>query len=391
MAGKDQKMWSTGSACRSKYGVVCAICALTVLLVLHFVREYVLPNEFLATSFTTFPHGVIRTSSGHIFSDQPAPHGKSITDLCFVVERSRFLLNSGGFHVGHWGFALTSILGELEKHFRKYNDCFERANVIFTDSKASRNKLTKIKSSAAQSEYATSTLSVLSVLTGLEFELARYGDEKNNLTTTCYQQNTMFVDAGRFPTDDGWIGRFASNASRVISEYFKCNQSATDDVLIYNRRGTRRIRNEADVVSTLHRKGLATKILTPNELSPMEQICEVTKNRKMIITPHGGHQGSFLFKRQGVAVVVVSPKSALLECYRFFVKRSDPWYSIKGEHAWSCSAECSHSKDAFVDPSCDNTCARRARSENADVSLAALERIVAMHFRSGEDIAVISG
>jgi len=255
--------------CRSKYGVVCALCALTVLLVLHFVREYVLPNEFLATSFTTCPHGVIRTSSGHIFSDQPAPHGESKTDLCFVVERSRFLLNSGGFHVGHWGFALTSILGELEKHFRKYNDCFERANVIFTDSKASHNKLTKIESSAAQSEYATSTLSVLSVLTGLQFEHARYGDEKNNLTTTCYQQNTMFVDAGRLPTDDGWIGRFASNASRMISEYFKCNQSATDDVLIYNRRGTRRIRNEADVVSTLHRKGLATKILTPNELSPL--------------------------------------------------------------------------------------------------------------------------
>ena len=71
------------------------------------------------------------------------------------------------------------------------------------------------------------------------------------------------------------------------------------------------------------------------------------------------------------------------------MKRSDPWYSIKGEHAWSCSTECSSSKDAFVDPSCDNTCVRRARSENADVSLAALEQVVAMHFGSGEDRAVI--
>jgi len=116
----------------------------------------------------------------------------------------------------------------------------------------------------------------------------------------------------------------------------------------------------------------------------MEQICEVTKERKMIITPHGGHEGSLLFKREGVAVVVVSPKSALLECYRFFSKRSDPWYSIRGDHAWSCPDICSMSEDAVYDPECDKFCIRRARREHADVSLAAVERIIAMHFGTSE-------
>ena len=86
-------------------------------------------------------------------------------------------------------------------------------------------------------------------------------------------------------------------------------------------------------------------------------------------------------------MVVVSPKSALLECYRFFAKRSDPWYSIRGERAWSCPNVCSSSEDAFFDPSCDGMCIRRARREDdIDVSLAALERIVDMHFRSEEEL-----
>tara|TARA_B110000459_G_scaffold90254_1_gene101028 strand:+ start:1441 stop:2241 length:801 start_codon:yes stop_codon:yes gene_type:complete len=258
----------------------------------------------------------------------------------------------------------------------------QRVYVLFTDSEASGKKLRSIEETAARSEYMIATLGVLKVLTGLDFELVRSGAEKNSLTTTCYQENTLFVDAGSFPSDDGWIGRLASRVPKVMSENFKCNQSATDDVLIYNRQGARRIVNDGDVARVLQGKGLATKIITPNELSPVEQICEMTKNRKMIITPHGGHQGTFLFKREGVAVVVVSPNSALLECYRFFAKRSDPWYSIRGERAWSCPDVCSSSEDAFFDPSCDAMCVRIARREDIDVSLAAVERIVAVHFRS---------
>jgi hypothetical protein len=91
-------------------------------------------------------------------------------------------------------------------------------------------------------------------------------------------------------------------------------------------------------------------------------------------------------------VVVVSPESAFLECYRLFAKRSDPWYSVRGERAWSCPDVCSSSEDAFFDPSCDGMYIWRARREDdIDVSLAALEQIVDMHFRSEEEITGISG
>jgi len=376
----------TRSVCRrNTVAVVCVFCAPTVLLFLDVISRV----DFLQTSLTTFPQSVGQTSAGHIFLNSAAPHLLPGTTLCFVVKNSRYLLNANGFQIGHWGSVLTSILGRLdEKVSSPHASLLQRVYVLFIDSKASGKKLRSVEASAARSEYMTSTLGVLNVLTGLDFELVRSGAEKNRLmTTTCFQENTVFVDAGSFPTDDGWIGRFASSVPRVLSEHFKCNQSATDDVLIYNRRGTRRIVNDVEVARALQEKGLTTKILTPNELSPMEQICEVTKNRKIIITPHGGHQGTFLFKRQGVAVVVVSPKSALLECYRFFAKRSDPWYSIRGERAWSCPNVCSSSEDAFFDPSCDGMCIRRARREDdIDVSLAALERIVDMHFRSEEEL-----
>jgi len=34
-------------------------------------------------------------------------------------------------------------------------------------------------------------------------------------------RNTLLVDAGSFPTDDGWIGRLASSVPKVLSENFK--------------------------------------------------------------------------------------------------------------------------------------------------------------------------
>ena len=374
------KLWSNfRSVCRRNAAVVCIFYALTVLLFL----SVIIGIDVLQTSFNTFPQSIGQSSSRHIFLKSAAPHLLPATTSCFVVKNSRYLLNSNGFQIGHWGSVLTKILGVLDKSVASSSHVLlQRVYVLFTDSEASGKKLRSIEETAARSEYMIATLGVLKVLTGLDFELVRSGAEKNSLTTTCYQENTLFVDAGSFPNDDGWIGRLASRIPKVMSENFKCNQSATDDVLIYNRQGARRIMNDGDVARVLQGKGLATKIITPNELSPLEQICEMTKNRKMIITPHGGHQGTFLFKREGVAVVVVSPNSALLECYRFFAKRSDPWYSIRGDRAWSCPDMCSSSEDAFFDPSCDAMCVRIARREDIDVSLAAVERIVAVHFRS---------
>jgi len=141
--------------------------------------------------------------------------------------------------------------------------------------------------------------------------------------------------------------------------------------------------NDGDVARVLQAKGLATRVISPTSYLPWN-ICEMTKtkNRKMIITLQGGHQGT-LELREGVAVVVVSPNSALLECFIFFVNRSDPWYSIRAGRAWFCPDDmCSSSEDAFVDPSCDAMCKRIARREDIDVSSAAVERIAAVHFRS---------
>ena len=356
----------------------CYACRRTVTLIWF----YALAALFFTVSI--FPQVFVQTSSTHIFLKTAAPHLQPGTTLCFMVKNSRYLLNGNGFQIGHWGSALTGILGELEKKLSLPKDKLERVYVLLTDSEVSRNKLRTIENYAVQSEYMSSTLNVLTVLTRKRFKFVRSGEEKNSLIeSTCYQQNSLLVDANDFPTDDRWMGRLASKTIMVMKETFKCNQSATDDVLIYNRRGTREIRNHAEVASLFRRNGLSTTVLTPNDLSPMEQICELTKNRKMIITPHGGHQGTFLFKREGVAVVVVSPKSALLECYRFFAKRSDPWYSVRGERAWSCPDVCSDSEDAFFDPSCDRTCIRMARRENADVSLDALRRVLTMHFGEG--------
>ena len=369
------------SLCRGNIAVVCIFHALTVLLFLSVISGI----DVFRSSLHNFPQGIGQTSSRHVLLNGTAPHLLPATTSCFVVENSRYLVNSNGFQIGHWGSVLTNILGALDKSVSSSSHVLlQRVYVLFTDSVASGKKLRSVEESAARSEYMISTFGVLKVLTGLDFELVRSGPEKSSLTTTCYQDNTLFVDAGSFPTDDGWIGRLASSVPKVMSEHFQCNQSATDDVLIYNRQGSRRIVNDRDVARVLQGKGLTTKIITPNELSPMEQICEMTKNRKMIITPHGGHQGTFLFKREEVAVVVVSPNSALLECYRFFARRSDPWYSIRAERTWSCPDMCSISGDAFFDPSCDDgsICKRVARREDIDVSLAAVERIVAVHFGS---------
>ena len=361
--------------------MVCIFHPLTVLLFLSVISW----TDVFRTSLNIFPQSIGQTSSRHVLLNGTAPHLLPATTSCFVVENSRYLLNSNGFQIGHWGSVLTNILGSLDKSVSSSSHVLlQRVYVLFTDSVVSGKKLRSVEEIAARSDCMLSTFGVLKVLTGLDFELVRSGPEKSSLTTTCYQDNTMFVDAGSFPTDDGWIGRLASSVPKVMSEHFKCNQSATDDVLIYNRQGSRRIVNDRDIARVLQGKGLTTKIITPNELSPMEQICEMTKNRKMIITPHGGHQGTFLFKREEVAVVVVSPNSALLECYRFFARRSDSWYSIRAERTWSCPDVCSISEDAFFDPSCDDgsICKRVARREDIDVSLAAVERIVAVHFGS---------
>ena len=257
--------------------MVCIFHALTVLPFLSVISGI----DVFRTSLNNFPQSIGRTSSRHVLLNGTAPHFLPATTSCFVVENSRYLLNSNGFQIGHWGSVLTKILGSLDKSVSSSSHVLlQRVYVLFTDSVASGKKLRSVEETAARSEYMISTFGVLKVLTGLDFKLVRSGPEKNSLTTTCYQDNTLFVDAGSFPTDDGWIGRLASSVPKVMSEHFKCNQSATDDVLIYNRQGSRRIMNDRDIARVLQGKGLTTEIMSERGLETPEKDrhCHLTIN-----------------------------------------------------------------------------------------------------------------
>lgn len=124
--------------------------------------------------------------------------------------------------------------------------------------------------------------------------------------------------------------------------------------------------------------GLKAKVLFPDQMSPEEQICEMARKRKALITPHGGQQGSLFFKRAGVAVVVVSPEAYLLEYYRFLAHENDPWYHIRGNRSWSCDGDFgTESARAWGNEcSCGVLCERRARKDLITLSLPALHDVL---------------
>ena len=139
--------------------------------------------------------------------------------------------------------------------------------------------------------------------------------------------------------------RLGTEAAKLL----RCEHWVADDVLIYNRVGTRQIVNVAALVEQLLGHGLATKVVTPNELAIEDQICEMTKKRKLIITPHGGQQGSLIFKHKDTGVVVISPEHALLECYRYVVEEEGAWIAVRGGRVWACASDvCSKQGNAWV-------------------------------------------
>ena len=176
-----------------------------------------------------------------------------------------------------------------------------------------------------------------------------------------------------------WVNFSSYKAPELAArDNFGCRDESTEDVLIYNRRGSRNIRNDVEVTEFLSRHyGLHAKVLFPDQLSPEEQICEMTKRRKIIITPHGGQQGSLIFKRAGVAVVVISPEEALLECYRFFAHEQDLWYHIRGNVSWACDGHCSKSIGAWKnDADCNRACVVKGRDSTIDLSVSALREVL---------------
>ena len=68
---------------------------------------------------------------------------------CVVVKNARYLMNSGGFQIGHWGFLLTDIFAGLNgRHFPK------ACELILTDSVATRHRLRQVKKVAKRSTQA---------------------------------------------------------------------------------------------------------------------------------------------------------------------------------------------------------------------------------------------
>ncbi|MDA9080149.1 glycosyltransferase 61 family protein [Candidatus Dependentiae bacterium] len=275
-------------------------------------------------------------------------------------------MNSGGFQIGHWGFLLTDILAEMNgtRHFPK------ACELILTDSVATRHRLKQVKKVAKRSTYLHTSLALIENMTGTMFGIS-------DQISRCKGPGFIIADALKIPTKWSKLGAYRApeDAARDV---LKCNGTASEDILIYNRQGSRTIVNHEEVAEYIKKLGLVVKVLFPEHLSPEEQICEMAKGRKLIITPHGGQQGSLIFKRTGVAVAIVSPEAHLLEYYRFFASENDPWYHIRGNRSWSCARNfCADSDGAWGnDGSCGIRCERRARGHSITLSLSALHRVL---------------
>ena len=286
---------------------------------------------------------------------------------CVVVKNARYLMNAGGFQIGHWGFLLTNIFAKLNVigHFPK------ACELILTDSVASRHRLKQVKEVAKHSTYLHTSLAVVENMTGTLFQIS---DQIPKCSASA------FINADALKIPKRWLNlrgyRAPDDAARDV---LKCNETATEDILIYNRRGTRAIVNHEEVVEYIKKLGLSAKVLFPEQLAPEEQICEMVKNRRLIVTPHGGQQGSFFFKRAGVAVAVVSPEAHLLEYYRFFARENDLWYHIRGNRSWPCVGNfCADSDGAWGnDGLCGLKCERQARGHSITLSFSALHEVLA--------------
>ena len=289
-------------------------------------------------------------------------------ECCIVVNNARYLMNSGGFHIGHWGFVVVDIFRKLAAPQLRPDAC----HVILRDAVASRRRMRKLYDVARRSEYLRASSKMFKSMSGvlLDFSTSRSG-------FSCSETRLIRTDAAIEPHE--WVNFSSYKAPELAArDNFGCRDESTEDVLIYNRRGSRNIRNDVEVTEFLSKRyGLHAKVLFPDQLSPEEQICEMTKRRKIIITPHGGQQGSLIFKRAGVAVVVISPEEALLECYRFFSHEQDLWYHIRGNVSWACDGHCSKSLGAWKnDADCNRACVVKGRDSTIDLSVSALQDVL---------------
>lgn len=326
------------------------------------IRALLVLACFLATCLTPHYFALPSMFQGPIRFDSTAAAGH----CCVVVMNSRYLLNAGGFQIGHWGFLLTDIVNGINKMRQQPKSC----DIILTDTIATRYRLWRVEKTAKRSVYMHTSLAMIENMSGTSFKLI----DRNK---KCSAPDHLMADALKVPTH--WLNLTAYRAPEdAARDVLKCNVTSSEDILIYNRQGTRTIVNYKDVIEYVERMGLRAKVLFSDQLSPEEQICEMVKERRVLITPHGGQQGSLFFKRAGTAVVVVSPEAHLLEYYRFFARENDLWYHIRGNRSWPCVQKfCAKSDGAWGNTgSCGTECERRARGDLINLSLSALHNVL---------------
>ena len=289
---------------------------------------------------------------------------------CIFIDDSRYLINAGGFQVGHWGMVASKLVGAIHRAQIRGMP----AHIMFRDFALSPRRLRLLEQTVLTNSYFNVSMRVLSAHTGVELS-SSFGSVPSG--GFCRNEKVLRFDAAREPFDDSWISDHSSRLGTEAAKLLRCEHSGADDVLIYNRVGTRQIVNVAALVEQLLGHGLATKVVTPNELAIEDQICEMTKKRKLIITPHGGQQGSLIFKHKDAGVVVISPEHALLECYRYVVEEEGVWIAVRGGRVWACASDvCSKQENAWLDEGYDKRRIIDARKKSISVPRDALDRIV---------------
>ena len=182
--------------------------------------------------------------------------GQSGTSLrcCVVVNNARYLMNSGGFHIGHWGFVVVDIFRKFAAPHPRPDAC----HVILRDAVASRRRMRKLYDVARRSEYLRASSKMFKSMSGvsLDFSTSTPG-------FSCSETWLIRTDAAIGPHE--WVNFSSYKASELAArDNFGCRDESTEDVLIYNRRGSRNIRNDVEVTEFLSKQyGLHAKVLFP--------------------------------------------------------------------------------------------------------------------------------
>lgn len=104
--------------------------------------------------------------------------------------------------------------------------------VVLTDDVATRHRLKQVEKVAKRSEYLTISFTMLQSMSGTLFRLSK-------LNARCNVLALIDADALKVPTN--WSSLTAFRSSEDAAGFaLKCNRTVGDDILIYNRLGTRK-------------------------------------------------------------------------------------------------------------------------------------------------------